>query len=140
MQYDRQITISTAGSRRATNWQPQTLLVSELWERLRTPLRGKETLSVYLGMKKAQQDDLKDVGGFVGGQVPGRRKKGNVSGRDLVTLDLDNLPPASTDDVLRRCAGLGIGYCVYSTRKHSPGCAAAAHCGAGRPDDAAGRI
>lgn len=120
MQYDRQITISTAGSRRATNWQPQMLLVSELWERLRTPLRGKETLSVYLGMKKAQQDDLKDVGGFVGGQVLGRRKKGNVRGRDLVTLDLDNLPPASTNDVLRRCAGLGVGYCVYSTRKHSP--------------------
>ncbi|WP_087064447.1 VapE domain-containing protein [Intestinibacillus massiliensis] len=120
MQNDRTITISTAGSRRATDWQPQTLLVSELWARLKTPARGKETLQAYLGMKKAQQDGLKDVGGFVGGDVPGRRKKGNVRCRDLVTLDLDNLPPGSTGEVLRRCAGLGIGYCVYSTRKHSP--------------------
>ena len=44
MRYDRPIIISTAGSRRATVWPQQTLLVSELWEKLSVPARGTETV------------------------------------------------------------------------------------------------
>ena len=121
LQYDRSITISHGASRRATLWQAQTLLISELWEKLRVPARGTETLAEYMSLKKAQQDDLKDIGGFVGGTLNGpRRKANNVTGRDLITLDLDNIPPGGTDDVLRRVDALGCGYCVYSTRKHQP--------------------
>lgn len=43
-----------------------------------------------------------------------------MTGRDVVTLDLDTIPPGGTEDVLRRVEGLGCGYCIYSTRKHSP--------------------
>lgn len=120
MQYDRKITVSVGASRRSTSWQPQTMLVSQLWERLKTPVRGAESHAEYMAMRKPQQDDLKDIGGFVGGSVLGRRKKGSVTGRDVITLDLDNLPPASTGDVLKRVAGLGCISAVYSTRKHSP--------------------
>lgn len=96
------------------------MLWSELITKLSTPLRGKETLAVYMGMKKAKQDELKDVGGFVGGTLSGRRKKGAVSGRDVITLDLDNCPPEGTNAILQRVSSLGMGYAVYSTRKHSP--------------------
>lgn len=120
MQYDRKITVSVGASRRCANWQPQTMLVSQLWDRLKTPVRGAESHAEYMVMRKPQQDDLKDIGGFVGGSVSGRRKKGAVTGRDVITLDLDNLPPASTADVLKRVAGLGCISTVYSTRKHSP--------------------
>ena len=72
-------------------------------------------------MKKAQQDDLKDVGGFMAGTLSGPRRKANaVTGRDVITLDLDNIPAGGTEDVLRRVEALGCGYCIYSTRKHSP--------------------
>ena len=119
MTNDRLITISHGNNRRSTNWRQQTLMLSELWEKLRIPTRGKENLSEYLAMKKGQQDDLKDVGGFVGGALNSpRRKANNVVGRDVITLDLDNIPPGGTEDVLRRLEGLGVGYCVYSTRKH----------------------
>ena len=121
MQYDRKITISAGNNRRAMNWTPQTMLISELWARLRTPARGTEPLAEYLNMKKAQQDDLKDVGGFMAGTLSGPRRKANaVTGRDILTLDLDNIPAGGTEDVLRRVEGLGCGYCIYSTRKHSP--------------------
>lgn len=121
MQYDRKITISTGSSRRATVWQAQTLLVSELWAKLQTPARSTESLAEYLNTKKVQQDDLKDVGGFMAGTLSGpRRKAGAVTGRDVLTLDLDNIPAGGTDDVLCRVDALGCGYCVYSTRKHSP--------------------
>ncbi len=121
MLHDRKITISTGGSRKATTWQPQTLLVSELWAKLQTPARSPETLNEYLALKKSRQDDLKDVGGFVAGTLSGpRRKADSVAGRDVVTLDLDNIAAGETDTVLRRIEGLECGYCVYSTRKHRP--------------------
>ena len=94
MQNDRQITISCGNSRKAVDWRQETLLISELWDKLRVPARGKETVAQYLGLKKPQQDELKDVGGFVGGSLNGpRRKARNVTGRDIITLDFDNIPP-----------------------------------------------
>ncbi len=119
MQHDRQITITVGANRRATQWQPQTMLLSELYTRLGVPARGRESLAEYLRLPKSQQDDLKDVGGFVAGALNGPRRKANaVAGRDLLTLDLDNIPAGGTADVLRRVEGLGCGYCIYSTRKH----------------------
>ncbi|WP_433581409.1 VapE domain-containing protein [Paenibacillus amylolyticus] len=119
MQFDRQLTISSAGTRHSTNWKTQTAYWSEIVERLRTAVRGAETLTEYLQLPKSKQDDLKDVGGFVGGSLSGGRRKANaVIGRDLVTLDLDNIPAGGTADVLRRLDALGCGYAVYSTRKH----------------------
>ena len=121
MRYDRKITISAGANRRAKQWTAQTLLVSDLWLNLKTPARGTESLAEYMSYKKAQQDDLKDIGGFVGGSLSGaRRKANNVSGRDIITLDLDNIPAGGKDDILRRVDALGCGYCVYSTRKHQP--------------------
>ena len=121
MQFDRKITITVGESRKSVRWQPQTLWLSELYDRLKVPARGAESYAAYLELKKPQQDDLKDVGGFVGGTIAGQRRKANaVTGRDLVTLDLDSLPPGGTPNVLQRIAGLGCGYCVYSTRKHAP--------------------
>lgn len=118
---DRQITISVGASRRATEWRPQTLLISEFYDRLRVPSRGTETVAEYLALPKSKQDELKDVGGYVAGTLRGLRRKADaVTGRDVVTLDLDNVPPGGTDNVLRRVAGLGCGYCIYSTRKHQP--------------------
>lgn len=121
MTNDRQITISVGASRKATVWQPQTMLISELWERLRLPARGTETTEQYLALTKGKQDELKDVGGYVAGQLAGqRRKAGAVLGRDIITLDLDSIPGGGTDDVCHRVSALGCGYCIYSTRKHMP--------------------
>lgn len=118
---DRLITITTGASRKSVTWQPQQLLISDLWERIRTPVRGSETLSQYLALPKSQQDELKDVGGFVGGSLKGARRKADaMTGRDLITLDLDSIPSGGTQTVLQRVAGLGCGYAVYSTRKHMP--------------------
>lgn len=118
---DRRITITTGASRRATQWLPQTLMLSEFYTRLSLPERGEETLAEYMALSKGQQDDLKDKGGFVGGTLSGpRRKASAVTGRDLITLDLDNIPAGGTDAVLKRLESLGCGYCVYSTRKHMP--------------------
>ena len=70
-------------------------------------------------LSKSEQDNLKDVGGFVGGTLSHpRRKPSNVTGRDLITLDLDSLPANSTNDILDRITQLQCAAVIYSTRKH----------------------
>lgn len=119
MQYDRAITITVGRSRKDTRWQAQTMALSQLYQRLAAPARGTETLAEYLALPKGEQDERKDVGGYVAGTLSGpRRKAGAVTGREIVTLDLDRIPAGGTEDVLRRLEGLGCGYCVCSTRKH----------------------
>ena len=121
MQYDRKIIITVGNNRRSINWQHQTLMLSEFYEKLRIPARSTETMAEYIVLKKSEQDDRKDIGGFVAGSLSGpRRKAGAVTGRDLITLDFDNIPPGGTEEILRRVEGLGCGYCIYSTRKHAP--------------------
>ena len=121
MNYDRQITISVGNNRRDMVWKQTVLTVEELYKRLSTPVRGTETLQDYLHLKKSQQDDLKDVGGFVGGSLLGqRRKANNVTGRDIITLDFDNIPGWQTETIIGKMDELGFSYCIYSTRKHTP--------------------
>lgn len=92
------------------------------WEKfcdyLSKTTRGEETLEQYLQMSKAEQTEKKDVGGFVGGELKdGRRKKGSVLSRSMLTLDMDSAEPdtwANIKSKFHSCC------CVYSTRKHTP--------------------
>ena len=120
MKHDRQIVISVGTNRRDLNWRQTALTVAELYERLRNPIKSIESYADYMKMKKAQQDTLKDVGGFVGGSLSNpRRKSNNVTGRDVITLDFDNIPGWQTDAVVAKVEELGCSYCIYSTRKHN---------------------
>lgn len=121
MIYDRQITITTGNNRKSVNWQPQTIMLSEFYEKFRIPSRSAETMQRYLSLKKSEQDERKDIGGFVAGSLSGpRRRAGTVIGRDVITLDFDTIPPGGTDEILKRVNALGCGFCIYSTRKHTP--------------------
>ena len=118
---DRKIKISVCVSRTDINFKQKEMLLSGFYEKFQIPIKGHETQAEYLSLKKNQQDELKDVGGFVGGTLNGgRRKAAAVTGRDIVTLDFDTIPPYGTDSVLRALENMKCGYCVYSTRKHMP--------------------
>lgn len=120
MRYDRKITLSVGSSRKSISWQRQEMNYSDFIEKFRTPIRSVETFDDYLKLPKAQQDTLKDVGGFVGGALKGpRRKADSVLFRDLVTLDFDNISSGMTEEVIRRVMVLGCSYLIYSTRKHA---------------------
>ena len=117
---DRKIIISVGASRKSTNWQRQEINYSDFIKKLETPVRSSETLEEYLKLPKSKQDDLKDVGGFVGGALKGvRRKAHNVESRDLITLDFDNIAAGETENVIKKVMTLGCGYVIYSTRKHA---------------------
>src|SRR5690606_13790830 len=72
-----------------------------------------ETFAEYKEMPKQQRDEIKDIGGFVGGTLQGgRRKASSVKWRSLITLDADyakSLPEKPPFACL-----------MYTTHSHSP--------------------
>lgn len=120
MQNDKKLKISIAQNRKSLKWITEEIKWSNFIKKISNPVRTNETYEQFIKMKKSQQDELKDVGGFVAGELKdNRRKAENVMTRCLVTLDADNIEPGQTQKVLNLIDGLGCGYAVYSTRKHS---------------------
>lgn len=116
---ERTLTITTAQTRKSKNWQPREMTWQRLVTELEQPITGAETYAEYMMLTKSEQDELKDVGGFVGGSFKGsRRLAQDLTGRDVITLDLDNIPANMTDEIIETVRKLDYKACVYSTRKH----------------------
>ncbi len=114
----RRLCVATGGSRTAKVWKNTTFTWGDLKKRLSQTSRTSETQGEYRNMTKAQQDAVKDVGGFVGGRLRGgSRKAGNVEFRDILTLDADF---AAEDFCGQLELFLSCAWCVYSTHKHTP--------------------
>ncbi len=56
----RKLSICTGNSRMAANWPKSETTFSELYEKLKNPLRTGETVEQYKKMKKGQRDEAKD--------------------------------------------------------------------------------
>lgn len=118
LKHDGLITISTGSSRKTKVWKPKQISWSKLVEKLRVTKRTNETQEQYEKLGKERQGEIKDVGGFVGGELEnGRRTAMTVINRQLITLDADyaekNLWEKATEKLEKAM-------CVYSTHKHKP--------------------
>lgn len=121
MQNNKKLKISVAQNRKSIKWVTEEISWSSFIQKVSNPIKTTETYEQFIRFKKTQQDELKDVGGFVAGELKdGRRKAENILNRCLVTLDADNIEPGQTQKILNLVDGLGCGYAVYSTRKHHP--------------------
>lgn len=119
MKFDKLIKISAGNSRKAMHWPETGMLWSEFIGKLARPERTTETFAEYKSYPKPKQDELKDVGGFVGGTLQNGRRKNEAAGvRHLITLDADTIEPGGTQRIINRVASLGCAYAIYSTRKH----------------------
>lgn len=119
---NKMLHISIGSSRKDLLWRQADMSWADFLARLQTPVRHSITLAEYMGKSKTEQADLKDVGGFVGGTLRGgRRKAANVTGRDLVTLDLDHIEAGQTELFCGAVDALGVTAAVYSTAKHYAG-------------------
>lgn len=119
LKYDGPVSIAVGSSRRCTQWQNKELMWSELAARLAVPTRTQESAAEYKNLPKAKRDELKDVGGFVGGVLRGGRRKAEaITQRRLVTLDLDSIP-AGFDVWAAFELVLGYAAVLYSTHSHT---------------------
>lgn len=114
----RDLKIAYGHSRFDTSWRNDIITWPDFCQRISTTVTTTETLDEFLAMKRAMQDKIKDIGGFVAGHLAsGRRKRENVLARSMLTLDLDT-PPADAWDHIRQV--LDCACCIYSTHKHRP--------------------
>ena len=116
---DNIIIIATGHSRTSLNWKSEKMTWQNLAERLSSPTVTNETVAEYAKMSKSAQGAQKDVGGFVGGYIPknGRRVRGAVKERYLITLDADSPSEDFLFD-LDMCLG-GKEYVLYSTHSYT---------------------
>ncbi len=110
--------IAVGNSRMDKKWKNRDISWENFLTRVSTTIRTTETVSEFRKMSRAQQDSIKDVGGFVGGALrEGKRRNGYVLCRSLLTLDMDYARPGIWDEINMlhdfKC-------CVYSTHKHTP--------------------
>lgn len=121
LQYDGNVQIATGRNRKSTNWVNQTIKWSALVEKVTKTKRTKETYADYMAMPKDRQDDIKDVGGFVGGTViNGRRGRSDIESRTVIALDADHATNIS--DILSQLDLIFGCACVwYTTHKHQAG-------------------
>ena len=114
------IEIATGKNRKETSWRNNEVSWHGLSKKLSKTHRTAETYAEYISSPKPRQDEIKDVGGFVGGFITGgRRKKGGILSRSLLTLDIDHCKK-DDDPWLVFTMLYDYAACMYSTHKHTP--------------------
>lgn len=109
--------IATANDRFTKLWKNMEVTFDELINRLKTTTVTPETMGEFRNLPKSKQDNIKDVGGFVGGRLKnGIRRRENVECRSLLTLDADYATPDFCESI---DLFANYSYIIYSTHKHT---------------------
>jgi len=117
LKHNISVDIATARTRKTARWQNKRTTWQDLVNTLSQTERTAETLKQYFSYTKDRQDEIKDVGGFVGGYLrEGRRKKGYVEHRQVVCLDVDY----GDMELWRNFELFEYAGCMYTAHKHRP--------------------
>ena len=114
------IKIAVGNSRMSKSWKNIEIPIDEFIAKLSTTHKTTETLSEFKKLPKSEADNIKDIGGFVGGHLSGKRRtSGSVKFRTLITLDADNCTEGDIELIRNALDRYGCYYCIYSTHKHT---------------------
>lgn len=109
--------IATGRSRSDQRWQNKQVTWDQFIEKIKATHRTVETVEEYFAFKKERQDEVKDVGGFVGGYLSGGRRLATaVTTRSILTFDADKATPDFWD---KFCLQYNCTAAIYSTHKHT---------------------
>lgn len=108
-------TLSVAGSSASLKWTTVKYTWSDFLERLNRDIRSTETMRDFDRLDRTARANLKDVGGYMAGELSGaRRLKSAVLSRSMITLDVDyadSLFPLEFDTRFP-----GVAAVIYNTR------------------------
>lgn len=108
-------TLSVAGSSASLKWATVKYTWSDFLERLNRDIRSTETMRDFDRLDRTARANLKDVGGYMAGELSGaRRLKSAVLSRSMITLDVDyadSLFPVEFDTRFP-----GVAAVIYNTR------------------------
>lgn len=115
---NEKLDIAVASSRKGP-FQNKRATWADIVDTLSSTERTAETIKQYFSYTKDKQDEIKDVGGFVGGYLrEGKRRNGYLTHRQIVSLDVDHAKPGSVDTWLDFCE-FGNAGMFYTTHKHT---------------------
>lgn len=107
--------LSVAGSSASLKWTTVKYTWSDFLERLNRDIRSTETMRDFDRLDRTARANLKDVGGYMAGELSGaRRLKSAVLSRSMITLDVDyadSLFPLEFDTRFP-----GVAAVIYNTR------------------------
>lgn len=118
MKHDKLINIAIGRSRKEINYVNKSISYLDFINNyIKNTKYTKENYKEYINFSKDIQDNIKDVGGFVGGFLKdGKRRKDTVINRSLVTLDADFAYENMIEDIEKNC---DFAMCIYTTHKHT---------------------
>jgi hypothetical protein len=111
--------ISTGNTRHDKYWKKQTVTWDEFVKKLSLTTYTRETQDEFRHMKKKQQDNIKDVGGYIAAELKdGRRLNENIESKTMLSLDVDY---AKSADEYIADIKLNFKYasCTHSTHSHA---------------------
>ena len=111
--------ISTGNTRHDKYWKKQTVTWDEFVKKLSRTTYTRETQDEFRHMKKKQQDNIKDVGGYIAAELKdGRRLNENIKSKTMLSLDVDY---AKSADEYIADTKLKFKYasCTHSTHSHA---------------------
>lgn len=136
LNYNIPLDIATAKTARAVKWKNTATDWVKVVAMLSETTRTDETLKAYFAKPKPEQDEIKDVGGFVGGRLLGGtiinkrtnaaeeikapfgiRRNGHLEYRQIVALDVD----FGDIDTWLDWINLNYAGMFYTTHKHRKG-------------------
>lgn len=136
IKYNINLDIATSKTAKAVKWKNTATDWQKVVSALSETTRTDETLKAYFAKPKPEQDEIKDVGGFVGGRLLGGtitnkrtkapeevkapygiRRNGHVEHRQLVALDVD----FGDLDTWLDWINLNYAGMFYTTHKHRKG-------------------
>lgn len=108
-------TLSVAGSSASLKWTTVKYTWSDFLERLNRDIRSTETMRDFDRLDRTARANLKDVGGYMAGELSGaRRLKSAVLSRSMITLDVDYAD--SLFPVEFETGFPGVAAVIYNTR------------------------
>ena len=113
MKYDKIINVAIGRSRKELSYVNLELPYSEFIDKyIKSTKYTNESFNDYINFPKDIQDNIKDVGGFVGGTLKdGKRKKNTIINRSLISLDVDFGYEIMIDDVVNNT---DFAMCIYT--------------------------
>ena len=115
---DRSLKIAVCRRRSDLIYSNQKMAWSDLCTRISQTKRTAETVAEFKAMSKDDQSAIKDVGGFVLGDLEGgKRSKTTILSRSAICLDLDFAPPELWEQLTML---FSWAVAIYSTHKHTP--------------------
>ena len=107
--------LSVSGSSASLKWTTVKYTWSDFLERLNRDIRSTETMRDFDRLDRTARANLKDVGGYMAGELSGaRRLKSAVLSRSMITLDVDYADSLFPVEFETRFPGVAA--VIYNTR------------------------